>query len=309
MKISNMTLLAGTMTTDILYSSRIVQIRWCSRAIRSLSRMPLLFRIIKALREWPLFAGLLGYNRPFARLEDAEAAIVCYNKPGHEDANHLNFLMTQPLRPSDYPALFHIQSFLSQVHTVFDFGGNAGNLFYNYSEYLRMPSDLIWTVYDLPENIAIGFALAKQRQEMRLRFTDDLVHVDGSDLFIASGSLHYFEKPLIQILADCKKKPRYILINRTPLTNDPSFATVQDSNGMLVGCKLYNRDTLIQGLERMNYTLVDSWQVAELSLIIPGYPDKSAPAYSGLLFKFDMGEFDEALKLMKATKEKLLCNR
>ena len=270
---------------------RLAQIRWCSRVIRSLSRIRSLFGVIRALREFPilrhLFIGLVGYNRPFPLLEDASASIVRYRKPGHEDSDHLKLLMTlaRSARPSDYPALFHIRSILPHTHNIFDFGGNAGNLFYCYSKYLKLPSDVVWTVYDLPENIHTGVQVAKQRNESHLRFTNNLRGADEADLFIASGSLHNFERPLPSIIADFKRKPRYVLINRTPLTNGPALATVQDMNDLLVSCMLYNRDELIRGFEQMGYTMLDTWQVAELSLVIPGYPDRSAATYSGIFFK------------------------
>jgi hypothetical protein len=48
---------------------------------------------------------------------------------------------------------------------------------------------------------------------------------------------------------------------------------------------VYNRDEMIKGFEQLGYTTVDVWQAVELSLIIPGYPDKSATSYSGMFFK------------------------
>ncbi len=119
--------------------------------------------------------------------------------------------MGEVARPSDYAALFHIQPLLPSIRTVFDFGGNAGNLFYCYSRYLQLPPDLIWTVYDLPKNRIVGAQIATEKGEKRLRFTGELSEADGVDLFIASGALHYFEQPLPDMIAGLRQLPRYII--------------------------------------------------------------------------------------------------
>lgn len=282
-------------TFDVMISIwkrlRLAQIRSCSWIILRMNRIPPLFIIIKALREFPVirhvFIALVGYNRPFATLEDASASIAGYDQSGHEHPGYveLHLTMAQSLRPSDYPALFHIQPLLPHIRKVFDFGGNAGNLFYSYSNYLKLPSDLVWTVYDLPKNRDAGVRLAKEKNETRLRFTGRLNDAEDADLFIASGSLHYFEKPLPDIIADFRQMPRYVLVNRTPLTDGPPLATVQDAGSWRVACMLYNRDDLIRRFEKVGYETVDTWRATELSLFIPGFPDRSVPAYSGMFFR------------------------
>ena len=141
-------------------------------------------------------------------------------------------------------------------------------------------------MYDLPKNLEVGARLAKEKREGRLRFTGNFADAEETDLFIASGSLHYFDKPLFSIIAELKKKPTYVLVNRTPFTAAPTLATVQDGGGdKLFSCMVYNRDEMIKGFEQLGYATVDVWQAAELSLIIPGYPDRSAMSYSGMFFR------------------------
>jgi putative methyltransferase (TIGR04325 family) len=279
-------------TLSLTKRARVRQIRICSHWFRVLSGFPAFLYILRATRELPIVRNLLavivGYNRPFETLVEAQQAMAAYAAGGHANPACAVDLMGHIERasPSDYAALFFLQPLLPFVRTIFDFGGNVGNLFYCYSRYLDFPADLTWTVYDLPENVKLGERIAADSGAYRLRFTTSLSDGDGADLFIATGALHYFEKPLADMLAEFKKKPRYVLVNRTPLVDGPRFATVQD-NGLVyrVACMLYNRNDLIQEFEKCGYEMLESWSAAERSFIIPCYPDRSPRAYSGMFFR------------------------
>ena len=207
---------------------------------------------------------------------------------GHSNANYVAAKIPEAERPreGDYAALFHINNYLSRIRTVFDLGGSVGNLFYCYSRYLKIPPNLIWTVCDLPDTNRLGEELASSNKEPHLRFTDRLSDASGTDLLVISGALHYFEQPLSQIIAGFANKPRYLLINRAALVEGTSVATVQDGDTYQLACILHNRGELVRGLEALGYELVDSWQIRGHSVIIPCYPDRSAPFYSGLFFRF-----------------------
>jgi len=178
-----------------------------------------------------------------------------------------------------------MQSLLPSLRTVFDFGGNVGNLLYCYSRYLALPSDLTWTVYDLPKNLERGAAIACAKRETRLRFTRQFEEADGADLFIACGSMHYFEEPLPDMLAKLSRLPRYVLINRTPLVDGPPLATIQDAEFWRIACVLHNRDSIIAQFNKLGYELMDIWSIDESSVIVVCYPDRSARSYSGLFFR------------------------
>jgi len=276
---------------SIIKSARIRQIQYCSRLLRGISAVRIGFAVIKAARTLPLVRGMLfalvGYNRPFPTLKDAAAAIAGYEGSGHSNPNYLAIKIpeAEKPRPGDYAALFHLERARSQIHKVFDLGGSVGNLFYCYSEYLDFSHGLCWTVCDLVETNRLGERLASSKGEQRLRFTDQLTDADGSDLMIVSGSLHYFEEPLSNMLAAFAIKPRYVLVNRAPLVDVPSLATVQDGGTYRLACMLHNRNDLIQGLGALGYELVDSWEIRERSVTIPCYPDRSARSYSGLFFE------------------------
>lgn len=89
------------------------------------------------------------------------------------------------------------------------------------------------------------------------------------------------------MIGSLAQKPRCILINRTPLTGAATYATVQDADRFRVACKVYNRDTIIEGFKDLGYRCVDLWDAVELSFKIPLYPHLSVPFYSGAFFVAD----------------------
>jgi putative methyltransferase (TIGR04325 family) len=275
---------------------RVRQIQFCSAVFRRMGASRSGTAFVKALRAAPVVRGLLnilvGYNRPFATLKDAAAAITGYEGGGHSNPSYLTVKVpeAEKPRPGDYAALFHLAQLTSSIHSIFDVGGSVGNLFYCYSSYLNFSPDLRWTVFDLPDTNKLGRELAEANREARLHFTDRMDDADGADVLISSGSLHYFEQKLSDMIRAFAMRPRYLIINRAPLVNVPSFATVQDGGTYRLPCFLHNRKHLVDGLQDLGYELVDSWEIPERSVIVPCYPDWSARAYTGLFFRLKMGE-------------------
>jgi putative methyltransferase (TIGR04325 family) len=223
-------------------------------------------------------------------LEEGQAVAGRYMKLSHEcdDNAKLHLSLSKVARPSDYPVLFHLEKLLPRIGSVFDLGGNVGNLFYCYAKYLDLPPGLRWTVYDLPGILEIGRRLAHERQEYALTFTASFQEANGADVLLASGSSHYFVPSLPDLLRPLMKKPKYVILNRTPLLGDHGpVVTVQDAGTFLVACTLYREQDIIAGFESLNYEKIDSWRVPELSIRIPFYPECTIHEYSGFLFRLE----------------------
>ena len=272
-------------------SLRVRQIRLLSAVVVAAHRSRGVASLIRSARSWRLprkvFEALAGYRRVFPTLAEAGAVAARYAGPGYDDPEYLDLHLdlAKSARPSDYPVLFHLNRIVGGETTVFDLGGCVGNLFYGYRGYLDRPGELRWTVYDLPATLESGRRIALERGETRLRFTGDLADADGVDVLLVSGALHYFEFTLHGFLESLSRKPRHILINRTPLTDDAPCATVQDANGYIVPCRLINATGLIDDLRSLGYALVDRWTVPELSVNIPFFPDRSVREYSGFYLR------------------------
>jgi putative methyltransferase (TIGR04325 family) len=235
-----------------------------------------------------ILGWLLGYRRSFGTLDEVMRAVKPYARGGHENPANvaLHLELNRMARPSDYAAFYYLRDPLLCVKKIFDLGGNVGNLYYCYRDYLPLRKDVVWTVFDLPETISRGRTLASSRNVPNLQFTDDLQQASGADLFIASGSLQYFDRSLPELLESIGQRPRYILINRTPLIDGPDFAVVQDAGHIRVGCKLYNRSKLIAQFERLGYGVLGEWQAPELRLSVLDRPSSSVAAYAGLWLEY-----------------------
>jgi putative methyltransferase (TIGR04325 family) len=270
---------------------RIKQIRFTVRRLCAVEALPGGNRLMRRVATWritaPVLNAVLGYHRVFNSLSEAVAAARPYAEGGHENAEHskLHMSLAEVPRPSDYAALFHMRGLILDGAKIFDFGGSIGNLFYLYDRYLNLPPDCIWLVFELPAWVELGQNVATKRGENRLRFTRKWEDATGAELLIASGSLHYFDTPLSQMVFELPEKPSHILINRTALIDGPTKATVQDGGTHRVGCVLYNRVEFVTAFEAIGYEVVDSWKAWELSLKLVGKPEYSALPYSGFFFR------------------------
>ncbi len=235
----------------------------------------------------PMLDACLGFRRVFPSFADAQACASKYIPSGHEHPDEIRFhtSISGTVRESDYPVLFYLAPLADGLRNVFDLGGNVGNLFYSYQNELNFPTSLTWTVYDLPMKTPLGEKLASERGESRIRFATNLAEASGCDVFIASGSLHYFEQPIHEMLRALERLPEHVFANRMPCSSGSDVITVQDNRSYLVPCKLHSRATLINGMQTLGYQLQSEWPVHERRLPVPTHPDLGGGTYYGFYFR------------------------
>jgi len=243
----------------------------------------------------PLLELALGFRRKFDSLSEARHVADRFTTSGHEHptnvARHLEAL--EILRESDYPVLYYWLQIRPEPRRVLDLGGNVGNLFYAYHRYLRFPCDLKWDIVELPSVREAGERLATERKENRIRYIDAIPCAEEVDLFLSSGSLQYFDESLPDLLLQLKQLPSHVVINRVPVCNGKEVCTVQDGWTYLVPCKIQNIETLVGGMEKIGYELVESWEANEMRQLVPLYPESSAFRYSGFYFRKRGIEFNQ----------------
>ena len=276
---------------SLLSQMRLFQVRAAAALLTSLSAHSATRHLASALRSRPWLRAplesMLGFRRSFSSFAEAQTIADRYIPAGHEHPDEVTFhtAISDILRESDYPVLFLLAPIAHRFHNVFDLGGSVGNIFYAYKNHLPFSDSLNWLVYDLPFIRPIGERLAIKRREPRIQFVDSLERASGVDLFLASGSLHYFEQPLHETLRSLEHLPPHVIINRTPISRSQDVITVQDNHSFLVPCKLHSRSTLISGMQSLGYRLHSEWPVHERKLLLPLDPHLSARTYSGFYFK------------------------
>jgi putative methyltransferase (TIGR04325 family) len=193
----------------------------------------------------------------------------------------------------DYPMMWWLdRAFRGGASVVLDIGGSVGVHYYGYRSYLDMPRNLEWRVAEVPAMVQIGRELAAKSDGGALRFTEDLGRsLAGANVWISAGALQYFEEGRpSELLKRCEAalRPRHLLLNKLPLYAGEDFVTTQNiGDGCFSPVHVYNRDRFIRDIEDLGYTLRDRWEVHERSLYVPGHPERTIAAFSGLCFVAD----------------------
>jgi putative methyltransferase (TIGR04325 family) len=278
---------------QVLRKLRIMQIRLLATLLIYVARISsgqsvvLFARSLGPVR-W-LLERLLGYRRSFSSFDEAKSCSSKFISAGHEheDDIRMHLSSSRTARESDFPVFFYLSQSAEPLCSVFDFGGNIGNLLYCYQNYLKLPRDMSWKIFDLPELRQAGQKIAAERGESRLRYVNGLDELDPADLLLASGSLHYFESSLPELLAQANRLPRRVIVNRTPCSQREDLITIQDNGSFLVPCKLHNKQKFLDGMAALGYKLRGSWPVAERALYVPLHPDCSSSTYFGFYFELE----------------------
>lgn len=184
----------------------------------------------------------------------------------------------------DYPALYWLRPMLERGCTLLDFGGHVGVQYYLYERYARYAADLRWIVCEQPSVVALGRELALARGPRHLSFVDDVAGIDA-DVLLTAGCIQFVEVSLPRLLGRLARLPRAILINKVPLTDQPTRVTLHNTGRSFSPCYLYNAADLIASIEALGYRLLDRWRCPERAMTIPFHPEYRIDAYSGLYFE------------------------
>lgn len=202
-------------------------------------------------------------------------------------AEYVN-VRTKQVFAYDYPVMLWLERALREGATrVLDIGGSVGVHFHAYRRYIDFPQGLSWCVVDVPAITAIGQNMVSQTDAEGLSFVNDLdPALSGNDIWIAAGSLHYFERARPgDLLQRCTTRPRHILLNKLPLYEGEDYVTAQNIGASCFApMHVYNRRRFIGEIEALGYTLRDQWQDYERSVYVPGFSERCFPTHSGLYF-------------------------
>jgi len=220
----------------------------------------------EALRQTPAMLAI-GF--------DNEAAAAQYRHRVHE------------LTVSEYPVLLWLARLLDQGQRhIFDLGGHFGLFYYALQRYHDFPTDLRWTVCDLPAVIRSGQTWADEHDTARrLRFTSAPQKVAGHDVLLILGTLQYLDYSLDDLLGKLDKRPSYIIVNLTPMHPTMDFFTVQNMGFSFAPYHVMSLPNFLSMTQTLGYAAIDQWQSFERDCHIPFSPGHDVAYYSGFVLQ------------------------
>jgi putative methyltransferase (TIGR04325 family) len=217
---------------------------------------------------------------------EANEAVPASQKIGYNHAELARLYGDVDLRrdSADYPALLHLHRAIREGSSVLDFGGNVGDRYLRYREFLLRSIE--WTVWDFPEITKVGQEVCDGVPN--ITFVNDIESLRGRkiDVFLACGSFQYVEFPasLFRDLSDRGVRPAHIIIDHIPLYEGARYVTLQNGGPVYYPQYVFNRQEYVASIENLGYRLRDTWSVSTHSCIVPFHRDKSVTAYTGLYF-------------------------
>ena len=233
------------------------------------------------------FYPIDGFRGVYGSFAEAGRTAPRIKPLGYDSANSASWYRNKlnGVTEEDYPALFWLRSAFEDSCSVFEIGGHVGVAFYGFARVLPYPSNLVWTICDVPTVVAAGEALARERGHDNLRFVTRPDQSEGADVFLAAGSLQYVESPdLAEMITMSRVRPRHVIVNKTPVYDGPAFTTLQNIGSAYCPYRVFNRHEFVQSLEVIGYVLVDTWH-KDRAFRIPRHPEKSFNHYTGFYFR------------------------
>lgn len=230
--------------------------------------------------------GAFPLRGVFASLEEARASIPRNQRVGYDHAEAVDVYVEEMSRmaPSDYPMVHWLEPLLTDGVRVFDFGGHVGTKYRAFARYLAYPRTLRWVVCDVPNTVAAGERLARERGDTRLEFTSDFALADGAAVLIASGVLQYVEDPLWERLRALREPPPHVLVNKLPCRDGGPVFTLQSTEVSFVPMQVFDYDHFVAEMCALGYARTDEWRVLDRACDIPFHPEIAA-RYIGLYFR------------------------
>lgn len=232
-----------------------------------------------------------SYRGIFDTFEQAIAAVPKHHKVGYNHADLAAqyeqdfYRYYKVIGTFDYPVLFWLKELLSENCTIFDFGGNVGNRFYGYTNYIQFPPNLSWIVCDLPEIVKIGEKIAHQEKRTEISFTTEFEQANETEILLASGSIQYLENEFLKQLSRLNQKPKHLLLTRLPLCEGKQFVTLQNGGLAFYPALVMNRTEFIRSACNLGYQLRDSWQDRSEPCLVPFHPESTHLTFHGFYFK------------------------
>lgn len=203
----------------------------------------------------------------------------------HDDVAPVSFAAMCRVEPWDYPVLFWLGRLLADGGDVLDAGGHMGTKYRAFAPYLDFGEAVTWTVYDLPAIVRAGRERAMADGLDALSFVERIADAPAPSIFLASGLLQYLDRPLPALLGELDSLPQWLLLNKVAFHRRGPVVTLEHIGAAFVPYQMRERESFVDGIERLGYRLADEWRIAELSHTISTHPEIGPSESRGFLFR------------------------
>jgi putative methyltransferase (TIGR04325 family) len=260
-------------------------------SVKWLARTTVGAKVLRAAYE-SYFEAASGHQRMFLGLYSDFASAAAHAPPGKEvgydgDATATRHAHTRHfILSSDYPVMFWLSRLFPEARLLFDVGGGVGSRYLAFRKYMTYPETLTWLVNDIPAVVAVGRRIAREEAGPHLQFTTDYARLGEADILLASGVLQVLED-WNGFLQRSTSLPRHILINRTPVGDQPEAVTLCATGVSFTPYRIFNRRSFIAAFVDLGYRLVDEWRTPDNACRIPDHASHSLDACTGFYFVLD----------------------
>lgn len=239
----------------------------------TIKQLPPLYQLLCARYKRKFLSGKSGtYWGVFYSAVDALAAVPLDRRSDYTnpDIVPINFEQFSEVQLFDWPVICCIVALLARrkVTSLIDFGGHVGVKFLAFRPFLDLPPEFLWNVVELPPMVEEG----KRRnagKHRALAFHHSIAECDNAEIMLLSGVLQYFEQPLDALFAECREKPRYVLVSRLPLCDREGFYTLENFGRVKMAHRVYGREENEATRERLGYDLEVRWRIPYRDFAIP----------------------------------------
>jgi putative methyltransferase (TIGR04325 family) len=145
-------------------------------------------------------------------------------------------------------------------------------------------------ICDVPAVVAAGRNLARECDAPHLDFTTEFADADGSDVLLTCGTLQYLPDDLAALLRPLRRRPRHVLVNRVPFSEQPTYYSVQNIGPTSCAYRIAEGRQFVDAMAGLGYETVDTWSCPESWFTVRRRPSLTVPSYTGYYLRIRADE-------------------
>jgi putative methyltransferase (TIGR04325 family) len=153
---------------------------------------------------------------------------------------------------------------------ILDFGGSLGSSYFQNIRFLNSIKKLNWCIVEQPAYVETGLLYFEDERLHFFKNINECYEKYNIDVVLLSSVLQYLEYPYNYLNELVEKKPKYIIIDRTPFVKKPDRITIQKVNPRFYKasypCWFFNIDKF-RNFMSINYDLIFEFDALDKAYI------------------------------------------